>query len=44
MNVAWTPHCVVHTNNYIVASDSERICSVDFTLSAQASCPVGVAP
>jgi hypothetical protein len=44
VNVAWTPRCVVQTTNYIVASSSQRICSVDFTLSAQASCPVGVAP
>lgn len=44
VNVAWTPHCVIHTTNYIVSKSSERICDVDFTLSAWASCPVGVAP
>ena len=44
VNVAWTPRCVIQTTNYIVATSSQRICSVDFTLSAQASCPVGVAP
>jgi hypothetical protein len=44
INVAWTPRCVIQTTNYVVASSSQRICDVDFTLSAQASCPVGVAP
>jgi hypothetical protein len=44
VNVAWVPRCVIQTTNYIVATSSQRICSVDFTLSAQASCPVGVAP
>jgi hypothetical protein len=44
VNVAWVPRCVIQTTNYIVATSSQRICSVDFSLSAQASCPVGVAP
>jgi hypothetical protein len=44
VNVAWTPRCVIQTSNYIVATSSQRICSVDFSLNAQASCPVGIAP
>jgi hypothetical protein len=44
VNVAWTPRCVIQTTNYVLASSSQRICDIDFTLSAQASCPVGVAP
>ncbi|MEO8016329.1 MAG: hypothetical protein ABI769_00820 [Pseudomonadota bacterium] len=44
VNVAWAPRCVIQTTNYVVASSSQRICDIDFTLSAQASCPVGVAP
>jgi len=44
LEVVWTPRCVTQTTNYIVASSSQRICSIDFQLSAWASCPVGVAP
>jgi hypothetical protein len=44
VDVIWTPRCTTQTTNYIVASSSQRICSIDFSLSAWASCPVGVAP
>jgi len=44
VQVVWTPRCVTQTTNYIVSSSSQRICSVEFQLSAWASCPVGVAP
>jgi hypothetical protein len=44
VDVIWTPRCTTQTTNYIVASSSQRICSIDFTLSASANCPVGVAP
>ena len=44
VQVVWTPRCVTQTTNYIVASSSQRICSVDFSLSAWANCPVGLAP
>ena len=44
VEVVWTPRCIIHTNNYVFASSSERVCSVEFTLSASANCPVGLAP
>jgi len=44
VEVVWTPRCTTQTTNYIFASSSQRICSVGFTLSASASCPLGVAP
>jgi hypothetical protein len=44
VDVVWTPNCVTHTTNYVFASSSQRICSVEFTLAAWANCPVGLAP
>jgi len=44
VEIVWTPQCTTQTTNYIVASSSQRICSIDFTVSAVANCPVGVAP
>ena len=44
INVAWQPRCVIQTNNFVFASSSQRICDIDFALSAQASCPVGIPP
>jgi hypothetical protein len=44
VDVVWTPRCVTQTTNYIFASSSQRVCSVEFALSATASCPVGLAP
>lgn len=44
VEVVWTPRCVTQTTNYVVASSSQRICSVGFTLSAWAQCPVGLTP
>ena len=44
VDVMWTPRCVIETTNYVVASSSQRICSVEFSLTAWASCPVGLAP
>ena len=44
VDVVWTPRCVTQTTNYVFASSSQRICSVEFSLSAWAQCPVGLAP
>lgn len=44
VDIVWTPQCTTQTTNYIVASSSQRICSIDFTVSAVANCPVGLAP
>ena len=44
VEVVWTPRCVTQTTNYVVASSSQRICSVEFSLSAWANCPVGLSP
>jgi hypothetical protein len=44
LEVVWTPRCVTQTTNYVVASSSQRICSVEFSLSAWANCPIGLAP
>jgi hypothetical protein len=44
LEAVWTPRCVTQTTNYIVATSSQRICSIDFKLSAWASCPVGLSP
>jgi hypothetical protein len=44
VDVVWTPRCVTQTTNYVFASSSQRICSVEFSLSAWANCPVGFAP
>jgi hypothetical protein len=44
IDVVWTPRCVTQTTNYVFASSSQRICSVEFSLSAWAQCPVGLAP
>jgi hypothetical protein len=44
ISVEWTPRCITHSKNYIFASVSQRVCSVEFNLKAWAACPVGVAP
>jgi len=44
VEVVWTPRCVIHTNDYVFASDSQRVCSVEFSLSASAQCPVVLTP
>jgi len=44
VEVVWSPRCVTQTTNYVVASSSQRICSVEFSLSAWANCPVGLTP
>jgi hypothetical protein len=44
VEIVWTPQCTTQTTNYIFASSSQRICSIDFTVSAVANCPVGVTP
>jgi hypothetical protein len=44
VEVAWTPRCVTQTTNYVFASSSQRICSVEFSLAAWANCPLGLAP
>jgi hypothetical protein len=44
VEIVWTPQCTTQTTNYILASTSQRICSIDFTVSAVANCPVGLAP
>jgi hypothetical protein len=44
VDVVWTPRCVTQTTNYVFASSSQRICSVEFSLAAWANCPVGLAP
>lgn len=44
VDIIWTPQCTTQTTNYVFASSSQRICSIDFTVSATASCPVGLAP
>ena len=44
VDVVWTPRCVTQTTNYVFASSSQRVCSVEFALSAWAQCPVGIAP
>ena len=44
VEIVWTPRCTTQTTNYIVASSSQRICSIQFALSAWAACPVGVSP
>ena len=44
VDVVWTPRCVTQTTNYVFASSSQRICSVEFSLSAWAQCPVGLNP
>jgi hypothetical protein len=44
VDVVWTPRCVTQTTNYVFASSSQRICSVEFSLSAWANCPVGLSP
>ena len=42
VDIVWTPQCTTQTTNYIFASSSQRICSIDFTVTAVASCPVGL--
>jgi hypothetical protein len=44
VEIVWTPQCTTQTTNYIFASSSQRICSIDFTVSAVANCPAGLAP
>ena len=44
VDVVWTPRCVTQTTNYVFASSSQRVCSVEFAVSAWAQCPVGLAP
>jgi hypothetical protein len=44
VDVLWTPRCVTQTTNYVFASSSQRVCSVEFSLSASANCPMGLAP
>jgi hypothetical protein len=44
VDVVWTPRCVTQTTNYVFASSSVRVCSVEFALSAWAQCPVGLTP
>ena len=44
VEIVWTPQCTTHTSNYILASSSQRVCSIDFTVTAVASCPIGLAP
>lgn len=44
VNVVWTPRCVTQTSDYVFSSDIQRVCSVEYTISATAQCPVGIAP
>jgi hypothetical protein len=44
VSVIWTPRCITRTANYVFATNSQRVCSVEFNLKAWAICPVGVAP
>jgi hypothetical protein len=44
VSVAWTPRCTTRTANYVFASNSHRICGVEFSLQAWAMCPAGIAP
>lgn len=44
VNIVWTPTCTTRTNNYVFASDSQRVCRIAFNVKAWAQCPIGVAP
>jgi hypothetical protein len=44
VSVAWSPRCTTHTTDYIVATNSQTVCSVGFSVKAWAQCPLGVAP
>jgi hypothetical protein len=44
VNIVWTPTCTTRTNNYVFASDSQRVCRIAFNVKAWAMCPIGVAP
>jgi hypothetical protein len=44
VQIVWSPVCTTTTTNYIVASSSQRVCSVAFNLKAWAQCPAGIAP
>jgi hypothetical protein len=44
VEVVWTPRCVTQTTNYVFASSSQRVCSVQFEVQAWAQCPIGLAP
>lgn len=44
VEVVWTPRCTTQTTNYVFASSSQRVCSVQFQVQAWAQCPVGLAP
>ena len=44
VNIVWTPTCTTRTNNYVFASDSQRVCRIAFSVKAWAMCPIGVAP
>jgi hypothetical protein len=44
VEIVWTPRCTTQTTNYVFASSSQRICSIDFSVAAVANCPVGLTP
>jgi hypothetical protein len=44
VEVVWTPRCVTQTTDYVFATSSQRICSVQFELKAWANCPIGLTP
>jgi hypothetical protein len=44
VQIVWSPVCTTTTTNYLIASSSQRVCSVAFDLKAWAECPVGIAP
>ena len=44
VQIVWSPVCTTTTTNYVIASSSQRVCSVAFSLKAWAQCPAGIAP
>jgi hypothetical protein len=42
VQVVWSPRCTIHSMDYVVATQHERYCSVQFELKARAACPAGV--
>ncbi len=44
VQIVWSPVCTTTTSNYVIASSSQRVCSVAFNLKAWAQCPAGISP
>jgi hypothetical protein len=42
VQIVWSPRCTIHSLDYVVATQHERYCSVQFELKARAACPAGV--